>query len=189
MSKREEFALTLEQGQRLVETCLTGRSSFPKKWGEKPVPENEQLLGREDLGDLLKALRSYSPWLQGIGDDHRVIFGDKADWYPVDKFGKKLEGAAADDERVASWKMVDSQKTYTVRLGREALSGAVWCCILRLHPHCIIPTSTREAVETWWPLAEVLGKATAVRKYIGLAAANRTDWEDDQEAGKDEGKK
>lgn len=179
MSKREEFTLTLEQCQRITEVCLAGRGNFPKKWGDKDVPLDEQLIGREDLGDFLKILRTYSPWLQGIGDDYKVIFGSKEDWYPIDKTGRKLEGVGPDDERVATWKMVDSEKKYTLRLGREALSGAVWCCILRLHPHCIMPTSTKDAVDTWWPITEALGKTTAVKKYIGVAAAKRTEWEDD----------
>src|SRR6185295_1733482 len=116
---------------------------------------------------------------QGIGEDYKVIFGDKVDWYPIDRVGKKLEGISHDDERIGSWKMVDSQKKYSIRLNREALSGAVWCCILRLHTHCIIPTPTKDAVDTWWPIADAIGKTTAVRKYIGIAAAKRTDWEDD----------
>jgi hypothetical protein len=181
MSKREEFVLTLEQCQRLTETCLAGRATFPKKWGDKEIPLDEQLLGREDLGDLFKALRSYSPWLQGIGSDRKTIFGLKEDWYPVDKDNRKLEGATAEDVRIASWKMVDQQKKYTLRLNREALSGAVWCCILRLHPHCVMSTTTTEAVDTWWPMGEALGKATAIRKYIGVAGAKRAEWEDDPE--------
>ena len=181
MSKREEFTLTLEQCQRISEVCLAARGSFPKKWGDKEIPLDEQLIGREDLGDLFKVLRSYSPWLQEIGSEYRVIFGSKGDWYPVDKEGRKLERVDADDERVSSWKMVDPEKKYTLRLSREALSGAVWCCILRLHPHCIIATSTKDAVDTWWPITESLGKTTAVRKYIGVAAAKRTEWEDDPE--------
>ena len=179
MSRREEFTLTLEQCQRITEVCIAGRGGFPKKWGDKDVPIDDQLIGREDLGDLLKVLRTYSPWLQGIGDDYKVIFGSKEDWYPIDMTGRKLEGVGPDDERVGSWKMKNLEKKYTFRLSREALSGAVWCCILRLHPHCIIQTSTKDAVDTWWPIAEALGKATAVRKYIGVAAAKRTEWEDD----------
>lgn len=179
MSKREEFTLTLEWCQRITDVCIAGRGSFPKKWGEKDVPINEQLIGREDLGDLFKALRTYSPWLQGIGDDFKTVFGPKEDWYPVDKTGCKLEGVDLDDDRVASLKMVDPEKKYKLRLNREAISGVVWCCILRLHPYCIIPTSTRDATDTWWPITEAIGKTAAVRKYIGVAAATRTEWEDD----------
>lgn len=183
MTKREEFSLTMEQCQRLAETAIIGRSNFPKKWGEKPVPDDEQLLGREDIGALLAALRSYSLWLQGIGADYKPLFGDKGDWYPADKDEKRLDNVELDDPRITGWKFVNQKKIYKIRLNREALSGVVWCCILRLHPHgppMPLALSTREALDTWWPLAEAIGKATAIRKYIGLAAAKRTDWEDDE---------
>lgn len=177
MAKREEFSLKLEWCQRLVEVALLGRASFPKKWGEKPIPEDEQLIGREDLGAFFQTMRSYSPWLQGIGETFRTLFGDRADWYPMDKDGKRVPDP--NDSRISNWQMVDPNKTYKLRVGRESLSGIVWCCILRLHTHCIIPTTTREAVDIWWPITEAIGKTTSVKKYIGLAAAKRTDWEDD----------
>src|SRR5258705_10667016 len=164
MSKREEFSLTQMQWQQITIVCTTGRSSFPKKWGEKEVPIDEQLIGREDLGDLFKTLRAYSPWLQEIGDDYRMLFGSKGDWHPIDKEGEKLDNVSIDDVRIAGYKMIDPEKKYTLRLEREALSGVVWCCILRLHPHCIIPTSTREAVQTWWPIAEEIGRLTPIRE-------------------------
>lgn len=179
MSKREEFTLKANWCQQILVTCLSGRAVFPKKWGEKPVPEEEQLIAREDLGDLLKAFRAYSPWLQGIGDDYRTLFGDKGNWRAIDKSGKRIEGVRQDDERIGGYEMDDPEKTYAIRLNREALSGIVWCCILRLHPHCIMPTSTKDAVDIWWPVAEAIGKTNAVRKYIGLAGAKRTEFEDD----------
>lgn len=183
MAKREEFSLTLEWCQRIAEVALAGRANFPKKWGEKAIPEEEQLIGREDLGSLFQTLRSYSPWMQGIGEGFRTLFGDKEDWYPLDKDGKRLDvKISSSDPRITSWQMVDSSKIYKLRLGREALSGIVWCCILRLHAHCIIPTTTREAVDIWWPITEAIGKTTAVKKYVGIAAAKRNDWEDDADA-------
>lgn len=181
MAKREQFTLTLVQCQRLTETCLTARAAFPKKWGEKAIPDDEQVVAKEDIGALLMAIRAYSPWLQGIGDDFRPVFGDKADWYPADKDGKKLEVADYGDGRIVNWKWLDGTKKYVLRLDRNAVSGVVWCCILRLHTHATIVTSTIDAVDIWWAIAEVVGKATAVRKYIGLAAAKRTEWEDDPE--------
>jgi hypothetical protein len=182
MSKREEFKLKAGWCQQILLTCLAGRAKFPKKWGEsKDVPIEEQLIGREDLGDLFKTLRSYSPWLQGTADEYKNLFGDKNNWHPVDAEGQKLDVTDFDDDRVKGFEMVDSLKEYTLRLGSEALSGVVWCCILRLHPHYVIATSTKEAVDVWWPIAEVVGKATAVKKYIGLAAAKRPTWEDDSD--------
>lgn len=179
MAKREEFVLTLEQCQRILQTCIAGRGNFPKKWGEKDIPIDEQLIAREDLGALFTTLRSYSIWMQGLGDDYQAVFGDKADWYPIDRTGKKIEGVSESDERIADWRFIDPNKKYKLRLGREALSGVVWCCILRLHLHPIIPTSTKEAVDIWWPIADAVGKSTAIRKYIGISAAKRTDWEED----------
>lgn len=179
MSKNDEFKFTLEMLQRLLETCIVGRGSFPKKWGEKAIPDDEQLVGREDIGSLLTSLRSYSPWFQGVGDDFKSIFGDKIDWYPADKAGKRLEGVSSEDERIASWKMKDQSKVYNVKLGREAVSGVVWCCILRLHPYCIIPATTKDAVDIWWPMSTIVRKEMAVRKYIGIAAAKRVEWEND----------
>lgn len=179
MAKRDEFNLTLEHCQRLTETAAAFRATFPKKWGEKPVSDDDQLIGREDLGALYKVLKNYSPWLQGIGKEYRLIFGEKRDWYPTDKKGDELVDVNPDDDRIAAWKFRDQNKTYKLRLDRDALSGAVWCCILRLHPHTPMPITTRDAVETWWPLIELLGKTAAVKKYIGLASAKRTEWEDD----------
>lgn len=181
MSKREEFVLTIEECQRLTETAAAMRSAFPKKWGSKDVPEDDQLIGREDITHLYKSLKVYSPWLQGIGKGYRLVFGSKADWYPIDKDSKKIEGLEDDDDRIFNWKFVDPTKLYKIRLDRDGVSGAVWCCIIRLHPHTPMPITTREALEIWWPLAEKLGKALAVKKHIGVAAAKRTEWEDDPE--------
>lgn len=182
MSKREEFKLQAGWCQQILITCLAGRANFPKKWGDKDVPLDEQLIGREDLGDLFKAFRAYSVWLQGIGSEYRQLFGDKANWHAIDASGKRLDGVRQDDERIQGYEMADQEKTHTIRLNREALSGVVWCCILRLHPNCMMPTSTKDAVDVWWPIAEAIGKATAVRKYIGISGAKRTDFEDDPEA-------
>jgi hypothetical protein len=179
MAKREEFKLKASWCQQALVTCLAGRASFPKKWGDKEIPIEEQLIAREDLGELFKTLRSYSSWLQDLDEDYRALFGDKDNWRPIDKTGARIDGVRKDDERIGGYEMVDSDKEYTLRLGKEALSGVVWCCILRLHPHCIIPTSTKDAVDVWWPVAEAIGKANAVRKYIGLAGAKRTEFEDD----------
>lgn len=179
--------MTLGQWQKVLETAVHGRANFPKSWGDlknggDPIPVDEQLTGREDLGDLFKALRAYSSWLQGVGDEYKALFGEKGDWYPVDSSGKRIDGAVKEDDvRIKGWKMVDPLKVRTLRLSREAKSGVVWCCILRLHPHCIIPTTTRDAVDFWWPTAEAIGKTAAIRKYIGLASAKRTEWEDDPE--------
>lgn len=187
MSKREEVSMTLGQWQKVLETAIHGRANFPKFWGDQkdggaPIPIDEQLTGREDLGDLFKALRAYSSWLQGIGEDYKVLFGEKADWHPIDSNGKRIDGVTSDgDVRIKGWRMTDQIKTRTLRLSREAKSGVVWCCILRLHPHCIMPTTTKDAVDYWWPIAEAVGKTSAVRKYIGLASAKRTEWEDDPE--------
>jgi hypothetical protein len=179
VSSKEEFKLTIDQCQRLAETSAITRNAFPRKWGEKAVPDHEQLIGREDISELHKTLRSYSPWMQEIGVDYRTIFGEKSDWYPSDAAGKRLTDVAQDDPRIETWKFVDQRKAYTVRLGREALSGVVWCCIVRLHPYAPIPLTTRDPVEAWWAIAAAVGKETAVRKYIGLAGAKRIEWEDD----------
>lgn len=178
--KREKVTLKLEWCQKIAETCIQGRASFPRKWGEKSIPEEEQLLGKEDLGALLPILRGHSPWLQGIGEGYRTIFGKKDDWYPVDSDGNRIENVPSEfDKSIGAWKAADPSKTYELSLNRDGISGIVWCCILRLHVYSVWPTSTRDAVDIWWPIAEAIGKTTAIKKYMGLSGAKRVEWEDD----------
>ena len=168
-----KFRLTLEQCQFLLNSSVG--FNLPDKLGEATYTFVDKSLASDEVRCLYRALRSYSPAMQDAALNKRrlPIFGAKADW--------DLELDEKGSLKNATLKTPDA--VFQVDLDEDAVSGAMWCLLLAIHPDArdhAVNVSTAETIV--WPLANTLRKAKALRDAIGLTRTEkRRRWDNDPE--------
>lgn len=165
------FNLTLEQCQFLLNSSVG--FNLPEKLGEATYTFVDKSLSAEEVRQLYRALRAYSPAMQDPALNKRrlPIFGPRDAWdIELDEKGG-----------IKSASLKNPTEEISITLGEEAVAGAAWCLLLAVHPDAKEQRVNVSSAETLvWPTAVTLKKSKALREAIGLTRTEkRRHWDDD----------
>ncbi len=180
--KIKEVQLTAEQGQFMLQLAVS--FELPEKLGDTSYTPQQRMWANEEVRRFLSELKAVSHYARQRGKDWRLAFGEQEDW-------DEERNEKGEISRL-SFKGSARDKEYKFGLDDDAVSGAVWCLELCLHPGRVISqggatpregriASAHEADEFIWPIARRLRKEQAIRKELGLATPSRRQLEDDPE--------
>ena len=157
MSKEAKFKITQEQGHYLFQAAVA--FILPAKLGDSDHQAVDRSLASEDVGKLLRELKSRSPKYQSDPERKRILFGPGDNW-------KRQDGPTGE-----GWKMLDLSREVEIKLSEDAHVGAKWCLLLALHPDSKNCEQTGYQEEVIWPMAERLRLTRTLRKALGLDKA------------------
>ncbi len=182
MGKGAEVVLTGEEAQFLLER--TAVLSLPQELGENKFDVADQAIANDEMANLLRCLKSYSPRMQRWGKDRQLLFGDLGDWEAKEVSRPDASGKL---EVGTEFTHLAGDKEYKVRLTPPAVNGAMWALFLSLYPICKMgnglhkPVYNSIAANVCWPIAEKLKKVTALRAFLKMDITKSRNWADDPE--------
>lgn len=163
----KKVTITCEEGNFLIR--MSAGFGLPEKLGEtQKYSVAERACAGEEVRKLFKELKKHSPMTKK--PERWILFG------PEDNF-REIKG----EDGNIGWRMANLNEEVEIELNADAMSGAVWCMVLALHPMSPVVKSVGQQEDIIWPLAEKLKKVKVLREEIKLADAKPRRWKDDDE--------
>ena len=163
--------ITYQQGQFLMNSSVGFH--LAEKLGDDSYSHIDRSIAADEVRQLFKVLKSYSPRAQRFGKENRIWFGELDAWEEVKKDGEVVGGELKDPEREIELNLDD-----------DAISGVMWCLVVALHPdakeHRVGVALAENVV---WPIAEQFGRVGALKDVLklGPGSKGRRRWPTDSE--------
>lgn len=168
MGEKASFIVTQDQGQFLMEMCISPHigegKGFPAKLSSHSFNDRERARNMRHIDRMYEALRLKSPLCIRL---HEARFGPPENWVEDFIQGERFPIPIKRLNPEAS-----AKTEVEIHLDSKALWGAKWCLLLAMHPESPAIKNPAYQSEVLWPLAHELRSVKWLERMIGLNEAS-----------------